>query len=153
PLKRDGAFRLIWKSNYLFWIAMLILLVNVVNTTGEFMLSKLVVENADKLVASGAVSIEQKAEFIGSFYGSYFGWVNLVGMLLQLFLVSRIFKYIGVRGALFIMPLISFASYGLVTFLPLLSLVRLAKVAENATDYSIQNTTRQALFLPTSREA
>jgi AAA family ATP:ADP antiporter len=35
----------------------------------------------------------------------------------------------------------------------LLSLVRLAKVVENATDYSVQNTARQALFLPTSCEA
>jgi ATP:ADP antiporter, AAA family len=31
--------------------------------------------------------------------------------------------------------------------------VRVAKTLENATDYSIQNTARQALFLPTSREA
>ena len=29
----------------------------------------------------------------------------------------------------------------------------MAKILENSTDYSIQNTTRQALFLPTSREA
>jgi AAA family ATP:ADP antiporter len=31
--------------------------------------------------------------------------------------------------------------------------VRIAKTLENSTDYSIQNTARQALFLPTSREA
>jgi ATP:ADP antiporter, AAA family len=153
PLKRDGAFRLILNSRYLFWIAMLMVVVNVVNTTGEFMLGKLVVENADRMIASGAASIEQKPEIIGAFYGSYFGWVNLAGMLMQLFLVSRIFKFIGVRGALFIMPFISFASYGLVILVPLLQLVQFAKVMENGTDYSIQNTTRQALFLPTSREA
>jgi AAA family ATP:ADP antiporter len=29
--------------------------------------------------------------------------------------------------------------------------VRAGKIAENATDYSVQNTVRQALFLPTSR--
>src|SRR5262249_8913529 len=38
-------------------------------------------------------------------------------------------------------------------FLPLLGVVRVAKVLENSTDYSIQNTARHALFLPTSREA
>jgi len=129
------------------------LIANLVNTTGEFMLSKLVVENADRLIASGAASMGQKAAIIGSFYGSFFGWVNLVGMLLQVFVVSRIFKYIGVRGALFILPVIAFGSYGLVAVLPMLGLVRVAKVMENGTDYSIQNTTRQALFLPTSREA
>jgi AAA family ATP:ADP antiporter len=153
PLGKEGAFRLILNSRYLFWIAMLMLIVNVVNTTGEFILSKLVVENADRVIASGAAATEQKAEIIGAFYGSFFSWVNLVGMLLQLFIVSRIFKHIGVRGALFILPVIAFASYGFVTFVPLLGLVRIAKVMENGTDYSIQNTARHALFLPTSREA
>ena len=37
--------------------------------------------------------------------------------------------------------------------LPLLSVVRIGKTLENATDYSIQNTTRHGLFLPTTREA
>jgi ATP:ADP antiporter, AAA family len=153
PLSNEGAFRLILQSRYLLWIAILIVIVNVVNTTGEFLLSKLVVESTDALVQSGAAPAEQKAEIIGRFYSQFFSWVNLVGMLLQLFLVSRIFKYIGVRGALFILPVIAFASYGLVTALPLLGLVRIAKIMENSTDYSIQNTARHALFLPTSREA
>jgi AAA family ATP:ADP antiporter len=33
-----------------------------------------------------------------------------------------------------------------------LALVRVVKIAENATDYSIQNTIRNVLFLPTSRD-
>jgi AAA family ATP:ADP antiporter len=32
-----------------------------------------------------------------------------------------------------------------------IGIVRLVKIVENATDYSVQNTTRHALFLPTSR--
>jgi len=39
------------------------------------------------------------------------------------------------------------------SFFPVLAIVRTAKILENATDYSVQNTARQALFLPTSREA
>jgi AAA family ATP:ADP antiporter len=34
-----------------------------------------------------------------------------------------------------------------------LAFIRVAKITENATDYSLQNTLRRALFLPTSREA
>ena len=34
----------------------------------------------------------------------------------------------------------------------ILSVVRWAKTAENATDYSLQNTVRNVLFLPTTRE-
>jgi AAA family ATP:ADP antiporter len=38
-------------------------------------------------------------------------------------------------------------------FAPVLSFIRLAKIGENSTDYSIQNTVRHALFLNTSRAA
>ena len=41
----------------------------------------------------------------------------------------------------------------MIAFLPIFAVVRIAKILENSTDYSIQNTTRHALFLPTSREA
>ena len=41
----------------------------------------------------------------------------------------------------------------MIALLPVLAVVRWAKILENSTDYSIQNTTRHALFLPTSREA
>ena len=85
--------------------------------------------------------------------GDFYGWVNLVGLLIQVFLVSRLFKTIGVRGALFVLPLIALGSYTLMAILPVLGVIRIAKVLENSTDYSIQNTARHALFLPTSREA
>jgi AAA family ATP:ADP antiporter len=49
-----------------------------------------------------------------------------------------------------VISLLTYSSIGLV---PLLGLVRFGKTLENATDYSLQNTVRQALFLPTSREA
>ena len=37
--------------------------------------------------------------------------------------------------------------------MPLLQIVRIVKIAENSTDYSLMNTIRAALYLPTSREA
>jgi len=153
PLRKGGGFRLIWKSRYLALIAALIVLLNVVNTTGEFLLGKLVVQAADQAVAVTAEAETLKQTFIGEFYGNFYSWVNLLALLFQLFLVSRIFKYIGVRGALFILPCIALGGYGLLLAFPLLGAVRIAKVLENSTDYSIQNTARHALFLPTSREA
>jgi AAA family ATP:ADP antiporter len=44
-------------------------------------------------------------------------------------------------------------NYSIITVAPILAVVRIGKILENSTDYSIQNTLRQALFLPTSREA
>jgi AAA family ATP:ADP antiporter len=96
------------------------------------------------------VAIEQ---FIGTFKASYFGWVNLVGVLLQLLVVSRILKYLGVRAALFFLPVVALGGYTLLGVAPILSLVAVAKIAENSLDYSVQNTARQALFLSATREA
>ena len=153
PLKKEGGFSMILKSRYLSLIAVLIVLLNVVNTTGEFLLGKLVIQAADAAVVAGAEAEMLRRTFIGEFYGNFYSWVNLLAFLFQLLLVSRIFKYIGVRGALFILPCIALGGYGLLLAFPLLGAVRIAKVLENSTDYSIQNTARHALFLPTSREA
>ena len=60
---------------------------------------------------------------------------------------------IGPGGALFVGPTIAVVGYSVILVAPLLGLVRVLKVLDNSCDYSIQNTARQALFLPTSREA
>jgi AAA family ATP:ADP antiporter len=66
--------------------------------------------------------------------------------------MSRIFKWFGVRGALFILPLIAFGGYFFIGLGASLVIVRWVKTFENSTDYSIMNATRHALFLITSRE-
>jgi AAA family ATP:ADP antiporter len=168
PLGKEGGFHLVMGQRYLFFIALLVIASNMVKTTGDFILSKKVTEEArqsvvrqePQLALSNAsatrVAVQSaKAEqyFIGEFYGNFFFWVNLFDILTQMFLVSRIFKYFGVTGALFFLPVIAFGSYALITLAPVLSYIRIAKVMENGTDYSLQNTTRQALFLPTNRDA
>ena len=110
------------------------------------MLSKLVVNETDRMANAGVISSAQKTAHIGEFYGAFFGWVNLTGILLQLLVVSRLFKLIGVRGSLFVLPSIALLGCGLVAVAPLLAFVRVAKGLENGTDYSIQNTAPHALF-------
>lgn len=153
PLGKEGGFELILKSRYLTLIAGLILLMNLVNTTGEYILSSFVVDQAKALYATAPNAGREISAYIGEFYGSFFSRVNLLTLVLQLFLVPYLFRWIGVRGALFILPTIALGGYSLLIAYPLLAVIRVAKIFENATDYSIQNTTRQALFLMTSREA
>jgi len=133
-LSKEGGFQLIFNSRYLFWIAVLAVVLNLVNTTGEFLLSKLVVAEADRMASIGMISLEQKPVFIGQFYGSFFSWVNLAGMLLQLLVVSRLLNFIGVLGALFVLPSIALLAYGLVAVAPVLAFVRIAKIFENVTN-------------------
>jgi AAA family ATP:ADP antiporter len=164
PLSKEGGFQLVFQKKYLLLIAVMMLLANLVNTTGEFILS-----NAAKLHAIEQVPDTAHAEIadadarqtaikgdrikvITGFYGTFFQWVNGIAVLIQALLVSRIFKYLGVRTALFFLPVIAFGVYGLIGAVGGLALIRTAKIAENATDYSLQNTVRQALFLPTTRE-
>jgi AAA family ATP:ADP antiporter len=148
PITGANGFQLVFQSRYLRLVAVLIVLLNVVNTTGEFLLSSVVEQEAGRLFAGDKAAMRS---YIGGFYGDYFSWVNLLGLLLQTFAVSRIFNFIGVRGALFILPSLALTSYSVMAFAPALAVVRGAKMLENSTDYSLQNTIRQALFLPTSR--
>jgi AAA family ATP:ADP antiporter len=153
PMGKAGGFKLVLSQRYLLLIGLLVLVLNVVNTVGEYILGRLVVEDAAAKIASGAAGGLTEEALIGQFYGSFFGWVNLLGLLFQLFLVSRLFKWIGVRGTLFVLPIVATFSYGLLAAVPLLAVVSAVKVLENASDYSINNTAKHALFLPTSREA
>lgn len=152
PLDRKGGFKLVLTHRYLLLIAILTVVLNISNTTGEYMFGRLVTEHAKAIMASAGGTLKLE-DLIARTYGEFFSWVNLLGLVFQLFLVSRIFRYIGVRGALFILPCISLGVYGLIAAIPVLHIVRAGKILENSTDYSIQNTTRHALFLPTSREA
>jgi hypothetical protein len=95
---------------------------------------------------------EYVEEYIGNFYAGFFTIVNLIGLLMQLFIVSRVLKYFGIRIAILVLPVISFIGYFTIAFVPVLLIIRWVKIAENSTDYSLQNTVRQVLFLPTTRE-
>lgn len=146
PLSKEGGFSLVWKSRYLRYIALLILLLNLVNTTGNYMLNRLVQD------AAAGVAEADRVAFIGGYIGGVYAYVNLLGLLIQMFAVSRIFSFIGARGALFVLPVISLGGYAALMMAPLLSVVRVVKIAENSTDYSLMNTVRAALYLPTSRD-
>lgn len=150
PLARTGALELLMRDRYLLFIALLVLLLNIVNSTGEFMLRKFVVAEAARVAGASDAA---RQVFIGVFYGNYEVWYNTLGLLVQMFLVSRLFRYAGVRAALFVLPCIALGSYSMLMAMPILPIMRWAKIVENGVDYSLQNTTVHALFLPTSREA
>jgi AAA family ATP:ADP antiporter len=153
PLGPQGGFELVLKDRYLLWIAVLIVLLNVVNTTGGYVLNRLIVGEAASRFGTAPADLAASRQFVTAFSGSIIATVNLVGFLLQLFVTSRVIRLMGVRGALFILPVLALVNYSIIAVAPILAVVRVGKILENSTDYSIQNTLRQALFLPTSREA
>jgi len=153
PLGKEGGFELIAKDHYLLLIAILIVILNVVNTTGEYIVGKFVVGEAVARFGAEAAGLEDRQKFIGGFYGDFFSFVNLSSFLLQMLAVSRIIKYLGVGGAMFIHPAVNLLGYLALFRMPSLPVARLVKIVDNTIDYSLGKTAQQALWLPTSREA
>ncbi|MEJ2086164.1 MAG: Npt1/Npt2 family nucleotide transporter, partial [Acidobacteriota bacterium] len=170
------ALGLLKEHKYLWFIALLVLVLNLVNTNGEFILGRLVEKYAKARVEAAVAdatlegtslkfgdqdlgdpqSDVGRSRFIqstiGEFYAGFYRWMNLLGMFLQLFVVSRLVKWGGIRAGLYWLPIIALGTYGLVLFIPLLRIVRFGKIFENASDYSVNKTTLNMLFLPTSRD-
>jgi len=147
-----SAFALLAGNRYLLGMAVVILLLNWVNSAGEYILSAIVKQAAESQIAAGLLARADQGRFIGAFFANYFQLVNIIGLVLQLFFVSRLVKWLGVPIALCVLPVVALGSYGVAMLLPSLAIVRWAKTAENAVDYSLMNTVRQMLFLPTSRD-
>jgi AAA family ATP:ADP antiporter len=145
PLADERAIHLLFRDRYLLLIAASLLLLNWVNSNGEYVLDKTI------LAAVEHLGHDEQEKFIGAFKADYFSYTNALGVTLQLFAVSRILRVFGVRRALLLLPAASAVAYSILLFRPALEIVRVAKVIENGIDYSVQSTTQQTLYLVTSR--
>jgi AAA family ATP:ADP antiporter len=158
PPRVLGGLGLVFRDRYLLLIALMVVVLNLINSNGEYMLAD-VVQTSAYAQAAHSPGVDA-GRLITAFYGSFQFYVTLVGLLTQLFLVARIYRWVGLRGALLVQPVVVAIGYGLIAmspllagFVPVFTLIRLVKIAENSTDYSLMNTTRHVLFLPVDRDA
>lgn len=141
-------------SSYVRTTAVLLVVLNLVNTTGEIILADLVGESARLAYEEARVSSPLVAEapfiraYIGAFYGDFFFWVNLATLGVQVVFARRIVQGAGVGGVLVVLPLLALGVYAIVAVGAGLAVVRIAKAIENTADYSLMNVARAALFLP-----
>jgi AAA family ATP:ADP antiporter len=142
-----GGFAVIARSRYLVTIAVLVVLLNWITSAGDFVLTSWLVDIAGH-EAPGAES-----GYIARFMGSYCAAVTLVGFLVQLLLVSRIIQFAGLARALLVTPVAFVAGYLVVGIVPAFLLLQSVLVLQRSFDYSLLNTTRNALLLPMGREA
>ena len=66
---------------------------------------------AQPVPAPPANSEAARQQFVGETYSSYFSAVSLIGFLLQVFVVSRVFKVFGVGRSLLIHPVVALVSH------------------------------------------
>lgn len=145
----DG-FSVIFQNKYLMLIAAFMCISIFINSTGEYIIFNFVYEESVKLFSDAQQS--EREIFQAQFGSDYYALITLFSFLIQLFIVSRLINAIGVKGSILVLPIIMMISYGLMLFFPIFTFVRYAMIAENSANYSIQNTTRHALFLPVPRK-
>jgi AAA family ATP:ADP antiporter len=157
PSGSVGVLSLIARHRYLAAVAVVALFTNWVNTNGENVMFRVVQDAlSHEMTAHGIADKAAIASFVRdgttAFYGNFFFWVNACALVAQALLASRLLRYGGLGAALLMLPVISLVSYTAMALLPVIAVVRFMKVAENGTNYSINNTARQVLWLPTTAE-
>ncbi|ATX80245.1 ATP:ADP antiporter, AAA family [Mariprofundus aestuarium] len=133
-----GGLKRVMDVPYLRWIAASVVLLNLINSTGEFVLADF-------------VTAENSGSEIGAFYSTFYLYVNIATLVLQAFVVRPLYQAIGVGGALISLAVINLGMYISVLAFPVLAWFAIVKMADNSIDYSVANTTKQILFLPLDR--
>ena len=145
--------KIVFISRFLLVAALVTLLTNWVNTNGENLLFRVVQDTlTNQALEQGITGSQKILEFTRdgttAFYGDFYFWVNIIALFLQSFVASRLLKLGGFGVILMMLPVIALVSYTAMALLPILAIVKIMKIAENATDYSINNTARHVLWLP-----
>jgi AAA family ATP:ADP antiporter len=79
-------------------------------------------------------------------------WVNILALLVQLFLTGRMVKWLGLGGALCILPLVSLGGFGALLLWPSLMTLMVFQVLRRGGDYAVSKPTREVLFTVIPRE-
>lgn len=143
-----GGLTLVVHDRYLLLIALSVLVLNFINTTGDFMVAGAIGDAARQL----ATRSEQQ-RFIAGYYADLQTYVSVLTSLAQVLLVARFFKKLGPGNGFLCLPLLALMGYAAAALAPRLGLLTVVKVAQDSSEYSLHNTSEQALFLRTSRDA
>lgn len=148
PIGKEGGFSVLLSSRYLLLVAVLTLVVNLSSTSGDFLLSKVVAEEASASTGSAG-----RVQWIGQYYSRYFFLGGLLAFMLQLFAGSRLLAWQGITRTLFVLPLFSLLSYAAILIFDQPNWLPVIRLLSAAIDSSVQTVASHALFLGTSRAA
>ncbi len=133
----DGAKRVL-RSRYLLSIVAIVGLYEMVSTIMDFQFTSTILHYLD-------------GDAIGRQFALVFAITNWVALFVQLFLTSYIMRRFGVGVALLALPVVALAgSAGFLAF-PVLWAGSFLNTADNGFSYSINQSAKEALYVPTSR--
>ncbi len=136
-LALEGA-RLVFRSRYLLAIVSLVGLYEIVSTLLDYQFTATVVH----YVAGDTTK----------HFSSVYAITNAVALFVQLFLTANIMSRFGLRAALLVMPCLILGVSGLFVVLPILWVGSSLNTVDNAFNYSINQSAREALYTPLTRD-
>jgi HEAT repeat protein/CRP-like cAMP-binding protein len=132
------AFSLLKQSNHLQIIALVISFASI---------GAAIIEQQLNLAAAAAKGA-QATDSITTFLAQVALWTSTIGFIIQVWLTSKIHRYLGIGFALLVLP-ISMGSTAVVMLLnAALWAPGLARVIDQSLRYTVDKTTREILFLP-----
>jgi AAA family ATP:ADP antiporter len=132
----EGA-RLVSASKYLMAIAMIMFLYEINSQILDYQYS------------SSSQAIEGAAG-TSAFLAQAGTIVGVISVVTQLFLVSFIIRQFGITTALLVLPAAMALASGIYFVTPMLTTAALLTISDNSFNYSINQTARETLFVPTS---
>ena len=93
-----------------------------------------------------------EGDAIGRQFATMYAFTNVVAMVVQLLFTSFVMTRFGVGVALMVLPIAALGGSGAFMALPILWVGSLLNTADNAFSYSINQSAKEALYVPTSKE-
>jgi AAA family ATP:ADP antiporter len=141
PKKQDQAVfegaRLVAASKYLLAIGMITFLYEINSQILDYQYSSA----AETLQGAGGTQ---------AFFGQVGTIIGVISVFTQLFLVSFIIRTFGITTALLVLPAAMAAASGIYFVTPVLYTAALLTISDNSFNYSINQTARETLYVPTS---
>jgi AAA family ATP:ADP antiporter len=154
--KRRGSIGTVLSDRFLLLVGLLTLLMFWVISNGENLLWRVIQGVLEEEAAGQGLAGDLRREFIQTgtsrFYGGFYTQVNLATLFLQALVASRLLKYGGFATILLALPVVSLGSYATMALVPMIVVIKAMKIAENSTNYSLNNTARHVLWLPATAE-
>ena len=143
PKKSNAAIegaQLVFASKYLLAIVAIIGFYEIVSTIMDLQWTQSV---------SSAI---QKGEVSGDYFSSVYLVTNSVAVFVQFFLTSLAMRRFGVGIALLFLPFAALSSSTAFLIFPILMIGNALSVSDNGLNYSINQSSKEALYVPTTPE-
>lgn len=134
----EGA-KLVLKSRYLLSIVVIVGLYEIVSTILDFQFTATVY---------GLLSGDDAKEQISTVYAI----TNWVGLGIQVFATTYVMERFGIKIALMVMPIAIMGNSAAFVILPILWVGSFLNTTDNGLNYSLNQSSREALWTPTSRD-